>query len=152
LTFNSVTNVGNFEYYDERADVNLPLIKDHLAIRIAGGFAARNGYTKNDVTGNDVDRKEASFGKMQLWFAPTDQFDMTLRLNGERARDGDYPLGDLASIRARPWHVQHGFEGNSLRDVGAVSLTMNYYTEYATFTSISGFTDWRSQDITGIDY
>ncbi|MCL2647855.1 MAG: TonB-dependent receptor [Phycisphaerales bacterium] len=152
FSFDSSTTVGNYNYFDERAAANFPIVTDHLALRIAGGYSTRDGYTKNDLTGHDVDSKEASFGKLQLWFAPNDQFDMTLRLNAERDRDGDYPLGDLAAIRSRPWHVSHGFEGNSLRDVGAASLTMNYYTEYATFTSISGYTYWRSQDLTGLDY
>src|SRR5262249_19749880 len=114
--------------------------------------SARNGYTVNDLTGNDVDRKEAEFGKLQIWFSPSDEWDFTLRINGERDRDGDYPLGDLASIRSRPWHVSHGFEGNSLRDGAGSYLRANYYTEYATFTSVSGFGYVRSQDISGIDY
>lgn len=152
LTLDSTSNFGNFNYFDERATVNLPIIKDVLLVRMSGGYTSRDGFTKNDLTGHDVDSQQAEFGKMQIYFAPFEEFDMSLRVHGERDRDGDYPLGDLASIRQNPWHVQHAFEGNSLRDLTDTSLTMNYYTQHATFTSITGFTDWRSQDITGLDY
>jgi len=152
LTLESTSTAGNYHFLDERATVNVPVIKDVLSVRVSGGASGRNGYATNLVTGNDVDRKEAEFGSLAVWFAPSADWDFTLRIHAERDRDGDYALSDLSSIRATPWRVSHGFEGDSLRDIAGTSLTANYFTQYATFTSVTGFQDWRSQDLTSLDY
>ena len=36
---------------------------------------------------------------------------------GERARDGDYSLNDVAALRANPFHAARDFEGFADRDV-----------------------------------
>lgn len=47
--------VGNYEYNDVEGAVNIPLIDNVAALRLAGKVSRRDGYTKNLGTGNDQD-------------------------------------------------------------------------------------------------
>ena len=38
-------------------------------------------------------------------------------VSGERARDGDYALNDLAGLRSNPFHASRDFEGHTRRDI-----------------------------------
>ena len=151
LEANLRQDYGNFNAIDERGMINLPIIKDVLAIRISGGYDSRDGYTTNLLTGNDLDSKQSFFGRAAIDFKPTDRIELTLRINGEQDRDGDYALGDLTSIRQDPWRVAHDFEGFSHRDLAGLSLTARVNLDFATFTSITAYKGWESRDVTDLD-
>lgn len=46
---------GNYNMVDLTGVVNLPIIKDTLALRVAGKYRDRNGFTKDVSTGLDLD-------------------------------------------------------------------------------------------------
>jgi iron complex outermembrane receptor protein len=143
---------GNHNYQDVRVDLSGPLKQDQVGLSLAGGYSGREGYMVNDITGNDLDHRSAAFGKGQLIFAPTENWDIRLILSGEHARDGDYALGDLAAIRARPFHVSRDFEGYTYRDVLAPTLLANYQGANIDFESITGVVWWKTADLTDLDY
>ncbi|MDH3585362.1 MAG: TonB-dependent receptor, partial [Phycisphaerae bacterium] len=72
-------------------------------------------------------------------------------LFGERARDGDFALGDLAAVRSSPHRVSHDFEGFTERDIFSPTLILNHFGETLEFTSISGFAWWKTFDATDLD-
>jgi len=90
-----------------------------------GQYARRDGYTKNDFTGNDVDHRDAFFGRTQLYWAPDHDNEVRFVLYGERARDGGFVLSDLAGLRQRPNRINQDFEGKADRDIVSGSLTWN---------------------------
>ena len=47
-------------------------------------------------------------------------------MTGERARDGDYALNDLAALRARPFHAARDFEGFTHRDIVAPTVLVRH--------------------------
>jgi len=143
---------GNYDYKDVRVDLSGPISKDKVGLSIAGGYSGREGYTVNDVTGNDLDHREAGFGKAQLLFAPTENWDIRFILSGEHSRDGDYSLGDLAGIRATPFHVSRDFEGYTYRDVLAPTLLASFKGATVDFDSITGVVWWKTTDVTDLDY
>jgi iron complex outermembrane recepter protein len=49
--------LGNFSHRKAKGAVNIP-INDYMAARIAGIYLKRDGYTKNELTGNDIDDRE----------------------------------------------------------------------------------------------
>jgi iron complex outermembrane receptor protein len=142
---------GNYDLQDYRLSFMGPIKGDELYIGLAGGYSTRDGYTINDLTGNDLDSREAVFGRAQLLWTPADRLEVRLILSGERARDGDYALGDLAQIRHRPHHVSHDFEGSTRRDIVQPALIVTYTGYAAQFTSVSSFQYWESKDITDLD-
>ena len=102
---------GNFSWGDVRGTAAGPLVADKLALGVGVGYSGRDGFTKNDVTGHDLDSRSAVFAKVQLLWVPAARWEVRGILNGERARDGDYALNDLGALRAKPFHVLARFRG-----------------------------------------
>ncbi len=99
-----------------------PLIADTLSASGAFSYAEREGFTVNDVTGNDLDSRGAFSGKGQLLWKPAPQWEARLIVSGERARDGDYALNDLAALRANPFHSSRDYEGYTNRDIFGTTI------------------------------
>jgi iron complex outermembrane receptor protein len=129
-----------------------PLRSGTLGLGVAFDYTARDGYTVNDITGNDLDRRAAFSGKAQLVWTPSSRWETRAIVSGERARDGDYALGDLAALRANPFHVARDFEGFTDRDVVSTTLTTRRQGDRTTFSTVTGFVRWETRDVTDLDY
>jgi len=70
-------------------------------VGLSYGHGERDGFTVNDVTGHLLDSRSADFGKAQLLWVPSPQWEARAVAYGERARDGDYALNDLGELRRR---------------------------------------------------
>ena len=144
---------GNFASKDLRAGASGPITATPLSVSLAGGYSERQGFTRNQFNGDDVDSREALFGKAQLMLVSSEEFEARLVLSGERDRDGDYALGDLGELRAHPRKVLHDFtEGYNDRDVLAPTLIATRKGESIVFDSTSGFVHWRNEGLTDLDY
>ena len=151
FVFTPSATIGNYDLQDYRMSFSGPIERDKLYIGLSGGYSSRDGYTINDVTGDDLDSREAYFGRAQLLWTPSDHLDVRLILGGERARDGDYALGDLNQIRQDPHHVAHDFQGSTRLDIVEPSLVATYHGYAADFTSITSLQYWQSKDVTDLD-
>jgi iron complex outermembrane recepter protein len=143
---------GNFNSRDVRATIAGPLVADKLALGIGVGYSGRDGFTKNDVTGHDLDSRSAAFTKVQLLWAPAARWEVRGILNGERARDGDYALSDLGTLRANPFHVSRNFEGFTHRDIIAPTALVSHTGNAVDFFATTGFVSWKTEDLTDLDY
>jgi len=143
---------GSYDFRDVRMNLSAPLVQDQLGMSFAGGYSARDGYTKNLVSGNSLDNREAGFGKFQLQLKATDDYNARLIFFAERDHDGDYALGDLNAVRATPRQVSHDVEGYTHRDIYAPTLLQNLTTDEMEISSITGGVWWRTADATDLDY
>ena len=143
---------GNFGAGDVRGTASGPLVADTLAIGVGAGFSRRDGFTKNDVTGHDLDSRSAAFGKLQLLWTPASNWEVRGIMSGERARDGDYALHDLQALRAKPFHASRDFEGFTNRDLVAPTLLVSRAGKAFDIFSTTGFVSWQTQDVTDLDY
>jgi len=143
---------GNYNYRDLRASISSPLLKDRFSLNLSGGYSERDGYTLNNLTGNDLDKRGAGFGKGQLFFTVNDRLKIRWIISAERDRDGDYALGDLSFIRSNPNHVSRDFEGYNHRTVGSTTLKMEHQSTAVEFSSISGGVWWKNVSLTDLDY
>jgi iron complex outermembrane recepter protein len=150
-TGSAVVPFGNFGAVDLRANASGPVGKK-AAVGFAIGHSQRDGFTTNDITGHDVDSRDATFGKAQLLLTPIASWEARLIYTGERARDGDYALNDLASLRARPWHTSRNVEGHTDRDVNATTFLARHAGQKFTFASTTGIVHWKTDDLTDLDY
>lgn len=150
-TGSAIVPFGNYSAFDVRANASGP-VGSKAAVGFAIGHAQRDGFTKNDVTGKDIDYRDATFGKAQLLLTPTAQWEARVIYTGERARDGDYALMDLQSVRDNPFHAARDFEGSTDRDINAITGLLRHEGKRFTFASTTGFVNWKTLDKTDLDY
>ncbi len=65
--------VGNYETHRLAAMLNLPVVEDVLAVRVAGALTNRDGYDYNSVTKNQVNGRELWSGRVSIGFEPTER-------------------------------------------------------------------------------
>jgi iron complex outermembrane receptor protein len=142
---------GNHDTREFRGGASGPL-SDTLALGLSAGHAARDGFTINDLTGNDLDSRSATFGKAQLLWTPAPIWEARIIVSGERARDGDYALNDLGSLRTNPFHVARDFEGHTHRDVFNTTVATRREGSRFTLSTTTGVVRWNTEDETDLDY
>ena len=67
--------VGDYDRVEAQGAVNIPLIDDKLAIRVAGQKGGRAGYTTDVVSGIDYDNRNFEAARIGLLFQPDGQFE-----------------------------------------------------------------------------
>jgi iron complex outermembrane receptor protein len=148
---NLLVPLGNFATREFRVSGTGPVGR-HVALGVSAGHSAREGFTVNDITGNDLDSRSATFGKAQLLWAPVPAWETRVIVSGERARDGDYALNDLASLRSRPFHAARDFEGHTYRDLFNTTIATRREGGRLTFSTTTGLVKWNTEDETDLDY
>ena len=144
--------LGNSAAREVRGSFSGPLVAGRLGVGGALAYAGREGFTRNDITGHDLDSRSAVSGKGQLLWTPTALWEARLIVTGERARDGDYALNDLAALRRNPLHAARDFEGHTDRDVTAVTVLTRREGRQLAFSTATGIVRWQTQDATDLDY
>ena len=145
-------SIGNFASQDYRFTSSGPLGRDGLYYRFTGLSSERQGYTTNDLTGNDVDYRDSLFGRAEFFWAPDDDWDLQFAMHGESSRDGGFVLSDLAGLRSRPHHINQDFEGVAERDIFAPSVEWNYRGEDVEVTAVSAYQDWEILETSDFDF
>jgi iron complex outermembrane receptor protein len=143
--------VGNFGSYDITGTASGPLGRN-VAVGFSVGGSERQGFTTNAITGNDLDRRSSTFAKAQVLFTPTSAWEARVIVSGERARDGDYALNDLGALRTNPFVAARDFEGRTDRDIFSTTAVVRREGQRLAFTSTTGIVDWKTQDLTDLDY
>ncbi|PWT86606.1 MAG: hypothetical protein C5B57_00760 [Blastocatellia bacterium] len=143
---------GNYGSWGIRGGASGPLIANKLSLGVAFAQLDRDGFTVNDVTGNDIDYRSGFSGKAQLLWVPNNAWEGRLIFTGERDRDGDYSLNDVAALRANPFHAARDFEGHTDRDVLGTTILVRRASGPIAFSSTTGFVNWKTQDVTDLDY
>jgi iron complex outermembrane receptor protein len=144
-------SAGSYGLFDGRVAAEGALGESGVLGSLSGGYATREGYTKNDVTGNDLDSREAWFGRAQIYLPDQGPWDFRLSVTAERDRDGDYALYDLSSIRTHPHHVSHDYEGDNDRELVQPVFTVLRRGDAVDLTSITAFQGWRTDSSTDLD-
>jgi iron complex outermembrane receptor protein len=143
---------GNYSAWDIRGNASGTLIEDTLSASGAFSYAARDGFTVNDVTGNDLDSRGAFSGKGQLLWKPAEGWLARVIVSGERARDGDYGLNDLEALRSNPYRSSRDYEGYANRDIFGTTILAEHTSATLRVTSTTGFVKWTTEDSTDLDY
>jgi iron complex outermembrane receptor protein len=64
---------GNYEAKRAQGMVNIPLVKDKLAVRVAGALTQREGYDFNSLTNNPVNGRDLWSVRVTVGITPTDR-------------------------------------------------------------------------------
>ena len=144
--------LANFGSRDVRAAFSGPLVSGQVGVSGAIRYGQREGYTRNRITGNDVDSRDAITGKGQVFWTPSSIWETRFIVSGERARDGDYALSDLGGLRTNEFEVARDFEGHTDRDILATTVLARRAGSQVNLTSTTGIVSWQTQDVTDLDY
>ena len=142
---------GTANARDVRLSASGP-VSNGLAVGLSYGHSERDGFTTNEVTGKTVDTRSADFGKAQVLWIPTPKWETRLVVSGERDRDGDYALNDLAQVRSRPFQVARDYQGSTDRTVWSTVATVRHEGPRLALTSTTGYVSWDARDRTDLDY
>jgi len=71
-------DVANYKSTRLEGMINVPLVDDRVALRLAGAWTKREGYDVNEVTGNSIDGRNLWSSRLSLRFAPTDKIEANL--------------------------------------------------------------------------
>jgi iron complex outermembrane receptor protein len=168
---------GNYERRRVRAAANLPL-GDAAAVRVAGYYAERDGFTRNLFTGRRLDDEDLWGVRAKLRIASTERF--SLVAGAERVREDStrnnaakvvdspalpLPVRDLApllgyappAIPADPFEVRVDFQPRTFLEQTRANATAEWKLAAVTLTSITGYTRVRNVgdfdlDATEIDF
>ncbi|HEX6861000.1 MAG TPA: TonB-dependent receptor [Caulobacteraceae bacterium] len=86
-------DVSNYSSSRIEGMVNIPLVEDLVALRIAGAWTKREGYATNEIDGNQIDGRDLWSTRVSLRFTPSDRLDANLiwehfEENDDRLRSG----------------------------------------------------------------
>lgn len=76
---------GNYEDREAEAVLNVPL-GERLAVRFAGRYVDREGFTEDLVTGTDYDNRNYWSGRLGMLWRPSDAIENYLMVSGSRSR------------------------------------------------------------------
>ena len=71
-------DVANYNSTRIEGMVNIPLAEDAVALRVAGAWTKRDGYTTNEITGNPIDGRDLWSTRVSLRFSPNNRIDANL--------------------------------------------------------------------------
>jgi iron complex outermembrane receptor protein len=73
---------GNYNDREVEGAVNLPLVENTLSLRVSGDFAKRQGFTRNVLTGQDLDDRDFGAWRASLLWTPIEGLSDTLVVDG----------------------------------------------------------------------
>jgi outer membrane receptor protein involved in Fe transport len=71
-------DVANYNSTRLEGMINLPLVEDKVALRLAGAWTKRDGYVTNSNTGQQIDGRDLWSTRLSLRVAPTDRIEANL--------------------------------------------------------------------------
>lgn len=78
---------GNYDLVNIEGALNVPLIEDKLAIRVAGAYYDRTGYTQDIVWDKDRDNQHWYTGRVSILATPTERLSNNLMIYGSKSRN-----------------------------------------------------------------
>jgi iron complex outermembrane receptor protein len=143
--------VGNYGSWGTRAAISGP-VSPRVGINVSGGRSVREGFTRDVSRGVDIDNRGNTFGKAQVLWVPNARWETRVIVGGERARDGDYALVDIGSLRVRPFQTSRDFQGRTARDVVSGTLLVKREGAKVSLSTTTGVVRWDAKDETDLDY
>ncbi|HEX6859958.1 MAG TPA: TonB-dependent receptor [Caulobacteraceae bacterium] len=105
-------DLGNFSSSRVEGMINIPLVEDKVALRLAGAWTKRDGYATNELTGNPIDGRDLWSTRLSLRISPTDRLDANLiwehfEEDDDRIRSGKQLCKTNEVTQVGPYAVTH---------------------------------------------
>jgi outer membrane receptor protein involved in Fe transport len=119
-------DLSNYNSMRLEGMVNIPLVEDTVAIRVAGAWTKRDGFVTNEITGNPIDGRDLWSTRVSLRVAPSDApFDANLVWEHFEENDDRLRSGKQLCKRHRPTAI-NGIPINVNDDAGGLGGEAGY--------------------------
>ncbi len=139
---NGLLRLGNFDKRRFEGTINVP-VTDTFALRVNGLWNTRDGYLEDANSGEDLEREGNWAFRVSAGWQPTERTEVIARWEHDSLRkDGPAAVGISPFSLSRDWDGP--FANDTLlthetRTLNGVNLTVVHEFDFATFTSISGY-------------
>jgi len=100
----------------------------------------RDGYVRNTFLGDETDDREATGGLFNLFWNPSDDFELRLRYYGEFVNDGSQRLSALSS--ADPFNDSSDFRGATDLERHQLSIHSRKDFDWGKMETITSYQTW----------
>jgi len=153
--------LGNYNSKNVSLAVNFP-ITDTLSGKVVMANRSRDGYYTNLYNKEDIGHLDSTGTRGYLRWTPSDKLDVTLKLEGQKIRNGTDVLLNISypgEIFYRPdtpydFKLYSDVPDQHNSDSYGGTLTAVWDSPIGEITSITSYYDWKTrgyQDIDGID-
>lgn len=133
-----------------RGSVNIPIVKDQLAMTATGYYRRAGGFTDNVDTGSeDVNRSNLYGGRLALRYSPTDDFTIDLSGIYQNIENEGYALQSLVPGSFAPRFGKYAY--TSFDDLGSelkyriVNANAEYKFGIGTLTASGSYARYKSR-------
>ncbi len=130
---------GNYESVKFAGALNLPVISDLLAVRLAGTIIQRDGYTTNVFDGSDIDDRDIYAMRGSVRFVPTDN--TTVDFTASYMRESDSRTrSQKQACEDGPQQALLGCDPSGPRDFDPLDFRATFLanTSTSTFPLVTG--------------
>lgn len=126
--------------YKLNAAINIPVVEDVFAVRIAGGQERRGGYAEApDVTGDDLNEETLDNYRIKALWQATERLDVSALIwHMETDMDYSNALGTVDPPVLPPTGGERGFMGG---ESDVYSVTLNYAADHFDVVATTSFLD-----------
>ncbi|QKS01870.1 TonB-dependent receptor [Sphingomonas sp. CL5.1] len=135
---NLIVRAGERNSVQIQGAIDLPIVKDVLAIRLAGDFTRADGYIRNLYTGNTLGDKDSKSGRATIVFTPTSNIKNTTLVQYSNFR-GTEGQGNLYNYYTTPNAAGEQFINNgitSVKNTNGTPLTSTLDTVYNVYSGV----------------
>jgi iron complex outermembrane receptor protein len=110
----AIVRGGSRDFTQTQAAVDIPLVTDKLALRVAFDATSGKGYVTNVHTGNTLGDKDDRSGRATLLFTPTDTIKnvTVIQYNRLRGTEGEGNIDDYNSVPTTPGNPATQYNSN----------------------------------------
>lgn len=131
-------SLGDYSYKRERVAVNLPL-GDQFALRLSAQRLDHSGFTRNIVTGQDLDNSHTGDVKAALLWQPTDNFSATLSAQAFSQHDHGMAQKGINDTTSSPRQLSQDFNDKNWGDEALYRLNLKLDLPQFSVTSVTGY-------------
>lgn len=133
---NLIVRGGQRDTFQLQGAINLPLVKDLLAVRLAGDLSKQKGFVLNRYTGNTVGDRDSQSGRATIVFTPAAGFKNTTLVQYDHF-GGTEGQGNIYTYYTAPNATGQQFINNGITSVlnrNGSALTSTLDTVYNVFS------------------
>ena len=160
---------GDHGRVEVRAAIDAPIVKDVLSVRLSVLDLNYDGYLHNVANNTAMGGINSLSERLTLVYTPiSSPFDATLVVDHDTDRDGGFPnkngtppvgalapapdfllaeLGFPANPALGPYDVDATIPMHYDYDTTGIAATMNYKTDFGTFTSVTGYREFDDNNV-----